>query len=88
MSVRVKLWTREEYDRLVAAGAFQPETRAQLIQGEIVEMVPQSAAHAAISFAMGEGLDCRPDYNEAGSGYVISRSRKLAKNSRRRTSRR
>jgi len=47
MSVRVKMWTREEYDRLVAAGAFQPETRAQLIQGEIVEMVPQSAAHAA-----------------------------------------
>lgn len=47
MSVRAKVWTREEYDRLVAAGAFQPETRAQLIQGEIVEMVPQSAAHAA-----------------------------------------
>jgi len=52
------------------------------------EAAYKSAAHAAISFAMGEGLDCRPDYNEAGSGYVISRSRKLAKNSRRRTSRR
>ncbi len=47
MSVRTKLWSREEYDRLVAAGAFRPEARVQLIQGEIVEMTPQSAAHAA-----------------------------------------
>lgn len=46
MNVRTKLWTREEYDRLVAAGAFQAEARVQLIQGEIVEMTPQSAAHA------------------------------------------
>jgi len=47
MSVRTKLWTREEYDRLVAAGAFRPEARVQLIEGEIVETTPQSAAHAA-----------------------------------------
>ncbi|MDR7427524.1 MAG: Uma2 family endonuclease [Armatimonadota bacterium] len=47
MGVRTKLWTREEYERLVAAGAFPPEARVQLLQGEIVEMTPQSAAHAA-----------------------------------------
>ncbi|MDQ7844214.1 MAG: Uma2 family endonuclease [Armatimonadota bacterium] len=46
MSVRAKLWTREEYDRLIAVGALRPEARVQLIQGEIVEMTPQSAAHA------------------------------------------
>lgn len=46
MSIRAKQWTREEYDRLVAAGAFRPEARVQLVQGEIVEMTPQSAAHA------------------------------------------
>lgn len=46
MSVRTKLWTREEFDRLVAAGAFHPESRVQLIQGEIVEMPSQSPAHA------------------------------------------
>jgi hypothetical protein len=50
------------------------------------EAAYKSAAHAAISFAMDEGLDCQPDYNEAGSGYVISRSKKLRKNSRRRKS--
>ncbi|MDR7485366.1 MAG: Uma2 family endonuclease [Armatimonadota bacterium] len=47
MGVRTKVWTREEYDRLVAAGAFPPGARVQLIHGEIVEMTPQSALHAA-----------------------------------------
>ena len=46
MGIRTKLWTREEYDRLVAAGAFHPMARLQLVQGEIVEMAPQSAEHA------------------------------------------
>lgn len=44
------------------------------------EAAYKSAAHAAISFAMDEGLDCQPDYNAEGSGYVISRSKKLRKN--------
>ncbi len=43
VGIRTKLWTREEYDRLVAAGAFHPMARLQLVQGEIVEMAPQSA---------------------------------------------
>lgn len=47
MSIRAKMWTREEYDRLVRAGAFHPEARVQLVQGEILEMSPQSPAHAA-----------------------------------------
>jgi len=46
VSVRSKLWTREEYERLVTAGAFLPDAHVQLIDGEIVEMTPQSAAHA------------------------------------------
>ena len=45
-TVRTKRWTRAEYDRLAAAGYFHPEARLQLIQGEIVEMSPQSATHA------------------------------------------
>jgi Uma2 family endonuclease len=47
VSVRTKLWTRDQYERLVEIGAFAPEERVQLIEGEIVEMTPQSAAHAA-----------------------------------------
>lgn len=46
MSVRTKVWTREEYDRLIASGGFQPDSRVQLIRGEIVEMAPQDNRHA------------------------------------------
>ena len=45
-SVKTKRWTRAEYDRLATAGYFHPEARLQLIEGEIVEMPRQSAAHA------------------------------------------
>lgn len=57
MSVRTKLWTREEYDRLVSAGAFRPEARVQLIQGEIVEMAPQSAQHATALRRLQKAMD-------------------------------
>jgi Uma2 family endonuclease len=68
MGVRTKLWTREEYDRLVAAGAFHPMARLQLVQGEIVEMAPQSAGHAtsvrrlqkALERVFGDGYEIRP----------------------------
>ncbi|MGQ0548838.1 MAG: Uma2 family endonuclease [Armatimonadota bacterium] len=57
MSVRTKQWTREEYDRLVAAGALHPEARVQLVQGEIVEMPPQSAGHATAVRRLQKALD-------------------------------
>jgi Uma2 family endonuclease len=56
MSIRAKQWTREEYDRLVAAGAFRTGTRVQLVQGEIVEMTPQSAAHATALLRLDKAL--------------------------------
>jgi len=66
-SVRIKRWTRAEYDRLAAARYFNPEARLQLIQGEIVEMSPQGAAHATairrmtkvLETAFREGRDIR-----------------------------
>jgi Uma2 family endonuclease len=56
MSVRAKRWNRQEYESLVAAGAFAPNTHVQLIDGEIVEMTPQSRAHAVATRAVEEGL--------------------------------
>lgn len=56
-SVRTKRWTRAEYDRLAAAGYFHPEARLQLIQGEIVEMSPQGAAHATAIRRMTRALE-------------------------------
>lgn len=46
MGVRAKVWNRQEYDRLVASGGMHADARVQLIQGEIIEMAPQGAAHA------------------------------------------
>ena len=45
-AIRLHLWTREEYDRMVEAGVFPPGSRVQLIDGEIIEMPPQGSFHA------------------------------------------
>lgn len=39
-------WTRTEYERMVEAGVFHPDARFELIDGEIIDMVPQSSYHA------------------------------------------
>jgi len=45
-AIRLHLWTREEYDRIVEAGVFPEGSRVQLIDGEIIEMPPQGSLHA------------------------------------------
>jgi Uma2 family endonuclease len=67
MSVRTKQWTRRQYEAMVAQGVLGPQDHVQLIRGEIVEMTPQGAAHAAAVRAaeeilrrhFGEGYDVR-----------------------------
>ncbi len=41
-------WTREAYERLIERGALAPDERVELIEGEILDMTPQSAAHATV----------------------------------------
>ncbi len=53
---RTKRWTRAEYDQLVARGAFPPGARIQLLDGEILEMTPQSPDHALAVRAVEEAL--------------------------------
>ena len=36
-------WSREEYDRMIAAGVFHPEARLELVDGEIINMTPQGS---------------------------------------------
>lgn len=48
-AVQVRQWTREEYDRLIGTGFFQPGERLELIEGEVVEMTPQGSVHAAVT---------------------------------------
>jgi Uma2 family endonuclease len=41
----LKRWTREQYERAVAAGVFGPEERLELIHGVIVYKMPQNPPH-------------------------------------------
>lgn len=45
-AVEAHRWTREEYGRLVAAGAFD-RARVELVEGVIYDMTPQSSRHGA-----------------------------------------
>ncbi|HXO19314.1 MAG TPA: Uma2 family endonuclease [Thermoanaerobaculia bacterium] len=66
-AVDVRRWTREEYERMAAAGLLHPEERVELIDGIIYSMTPQSSRHAAtvqlveeaLRAAFGAGYSCR-----------------------------
>jgi Uma2 family endonuclease len=47
MSVQAAKFTVEQYERMIEAGVFPPEYRAELIEGEIIEMSPIGPRHAA-----------------------------------------
>ena len=38
-------WSVEAYERVVALGGFSPEAQVELIEGELVELMPQKPAH-------------------------------------------
>ncbi len=67
VAVRLRKWTTEEYERLVALGVLEEDERVQLVEGEIVEVSPQSAPHVtavrlveeALRAAFGVGFDVR-----------------------------
>ena len=47
MQLGVRLWTVEDYHRLVAAGILHPEERVELIEGQIVRMAAKGTPHSA-----------------------------------------
>ena len=40
--------SRAEYDRAVEAGAFEPDAKLELIDGELLAMTPEGSRHAAV----------------------------------------
>jgi Uma2 family endonuclease len=54
--IEIRRWTREEYEKMIDAGIFPPETRAELVDGEIYSMTPQKSRHAATISAIEEVL--------------------------------
>ena len=59
-------WTREQYERVVRLGGFEPDQRLELIDGEIVDMAPQNEPHAVALCLLHDAL--RRAY---GDGYVV-----------------
>ena len=43
----LKRWTVDDYHRMLASGILTPEDRVELLDGRIVEMVPQDPPHAS-----------------------------------------
>ncbi len=46
-AIGLRRWSRDEYDRMTAAGLFAPGERVELIDGEILAVTPQGTLHAA-----------------------------------------
>jgi len=44
-SVRAKLWTRAEYERLIDLGAFRSSERLELVAGALLVREPQGGPH-------------------------------------------
>lgn len=45
-AVRMRRWSRTEYDRLIEEGVFQPGERLELLAGQLVVREPQGSPHA------------------------------------------
>lgn len=56
MSVQLAKFTAEQYERMIEAGVFPPDYRAELLEGEIIEMSPVGKRHAACVDALAEQL--------------------------------
>lgn len=55
-AIEMRRWTRDEYDRMIAAGLFAPDERVELIDGEILQVPPQGSFHATAVQLIGEAL--------------------------------
>ncbi len=66
-------WTRADYDKMIDAGIFQPSDRIELIDGDIVDMTPQSVRHVTAAQLVEEAL--RESYPH---GYVVRAQKPIA----------
>jgi Uma2 family endonuclease len=52
----LKCWTVEDYHRMIQAGILTADDRVELLDGQIVEMVPQEPPHASNTSSFGNNL--------------------------------
>jgi len=55
-SIRMRPWTRVEYDRLIESGFFQEGDRVELLGGQLMVAEPQGSRHAATVSLVAEAL--------------------------------
>ena len=54
-STKVRLWTVDEYHRLIETGILTTDEKVELLEGQIIQMSPQRPPHAAT-------IQCASDY--------------------------
>jgi len=47
LSPQLKRWTVDDYHRMMAVGILTPDDRVELLEGQIIEMVPPDPPHAS-----------------------------------------
>ncbi len=65
-AIRVRQWTRLEYDRLIENGFFQPGDKVELIGGQLMVAEPQGSRHAATVSLVADALRAA-----FGSGWYV-----------------
>ena len=50
--IQIRHWTRDEYDRLVEAGFFQPGERLELVDGEIVQKIGRGSCRERVEISV------------------------------------
>jgi len=50
-------WTRHEYDEMAANGMFHPEVRHELINGDIIDISPESGLHSSAIIIIRNALE-------------------------------
>ena len=65
-TIRVRRWTRPEYDRLIETGFFHEDDNVELIGGQLMVAEPQSSRHAATVSLVADALRAA-----FGSGWYV-----------------
>jgi Uma2 family endonuclease len=66
-------WSRQEYEQMVEIGLFPPQTRLELLEGEILQMAAQTSYHATALSKAADAL--RPLFR---NGYHLRTQMPLA----------
>jgi Uma2 family endonuclease len=72
VEVKIRRWTRVEYDRLIESGFFQPGDPVELLGGQLIVAEPQGSYHFSAIQAVEEALRAAfgPGWQVRGQGPV------------------